>query len=425
MRAQGRFKGTLVAVLVVPVVAVTLVAIWRGQFTEASVTTTATTTTHCSRATSRLTQLYNGIPRSPRWRSKGHNNEPVWELSEAYVVARRHVTVSSSRSSSNRSSSRSSSSNLNCCGPTPHGGKVTNIAQTAAVALWLRGGGGGNGRGITAPSRAATSRASTAPALASPQSAIGSGGGTLTSNRAVINLVKSIVGAAVFGLPAGVAAFGNAPSAILPALAILLGIGGLAAYGFDCIGTVCRVTRATTYKQAWSRTVGTRSPWMPATACFMVTVCTVLTYSVILADTIPAIVTTITSLLTSSSTWTMGRTSALLSVTLWIVYPLCRLQSLAALAPFSFLGICGMLFTGLCMAIRYLTGAYGPHGRFATLVAPHLYDCNDNPTVWRNSLFGRHDANCGFLRVLSSVLVDVQCLVPRVWPRFFRPMRPF
>jgi Transmembrane amino acid transporter protein len=250
-----------------------------------------------------------------------------------------------------------------------------------AVAISLRGGGGGTQSRATMTAAASRCRRSNSPTtVTSVTAADGSAAGTLTSNRAVINLVKSIVGAAVFGLPAGVAAsFGHAPSAILPALLILVTIGTWAAYGFDCIGTVCRVSGATSYTQAWSRTVGTKSSWMPATACFMVTVCTVLTYSVILADTIPAIVesTMASSLLVATSTvqwWSMGRTSALLSVTLLIVYPLCRLQSLAALAPFSFLGILGMLFTGLCMAIRYLSGAYAPHGHFATQVAPHLYE---------------------------------------------------
>jgi Transmembrane amino acid transporter protein len=258
------------------------------------------------------------------------------------------------------------------------------------VAVSLRGGGGNTQSRATTTAAAASRcrRSNSLPTTVTTSvtaAADGSPAGTLTSNRAVINLVKSIVGAAVFGLPAGVAAsFGHraAPSktAILPALLILVTIGTWAAYGFDNIGTVCRVSGATSYTQAWSRTVGTKSSWMPATACFMVTVCTVLTYSVILADTIPAIVesTMASCLIVSTSTtvqwWSMGRTSALLSVTLLIVYPLCRLQSLAALAPFSFLGILGMLFTGLCMAIRYLSGAYAPHGHFAMQVAPHLYE---------------------------------------------------
>jgi hypothetical protein len=367
MRAQGQFfNGTQLVVLVV-VLAVVAIC---GPCADAA----AAATPHFS---SPPNSHDDGASSSGCCHAETHVcNDKDDDIPLRLLVAHRRpgLAVKTSRSSSSSSSIFRRKAN--------------------AVAVSLRGGGGGNtqSRATTTTTAAAASRCRRSNSLPTTvttsvtAAADGSPAGTLTSNRAVINLVKSIVGAAVFGLPAGVAAsFGHhaaAPSAIWPALLLLVTIGTWAAYGFDCIGTVCRVSGATSYTQAWSRTVGTKSSWMPATACFMVTVCTVLTYSVILADTIPAIVesTMASSLLVSTSTtvqwWSMGRTSALLSVTLLIVYPLCRLQSLAALAPFSFLGILGMLFTGLCMAIRYLSGAYAPHGHFATQVAPHLYEPN-------------------------------------------------
>ena len=43
----------------------------------------------------------------------------------------------------------------------------------------------------------------------------------------IFNLVKSIVGAGVLSLPAGIAAFGDASSAIFPAMVLITVIGAI------------------------------------------------------------------------------------------------------------------------------------------------------------------------------------------------------
>jgi hypothetical protein len=58
------------------------------------------------------------------------------------------------------------------------------------------------------------------------------GTGTATVPQEIFNLVKGIVGAGVLTLPAGIASFGNAPSAAIPAVALICFIGTLSAYGF-------------------------------------------------------------------------------------------------------------------------------------------------------------------------------------------------
>ena len=63
-----------------------------------------------------------------------------------------------------------------------------------------------------------------------------------TVTELIFNLVKGIVGAGVLSLPAGIAAFANAPSAVVPAVAMIAGIGGLSAYGFALIGRCCAYT---------------------------------------------------------------------------------------------------------------------------------------------------------------------------------------
>mmetsp|Transcript_128 Transcript_128/g.251 ORF Transcript_128/g.251 Transcript_128/m.251 type:complete len:301 (+) Transcript_128:1-903(+) len=67
------------------------------------------------------------------------------------------------------------------------------------------------------------------------------------------------------------------------------------------------------------------------------------------------------------------RTQSLLGVTGVVLLPLCLMKNLASLAPFSLVGIIGMLYTTLAMGIRYFSGSYvPPGGQFAAtaLTAP-------------------------------------------------------
>ncbi|KAL3925882.1 MAG: hypothetical protein SGILL_000094 [Bacillariaceae sp.] len=66
------------------------------------------------------------------------------------------------------------------------------------------------------------------------------------------------------------------------------------------------------------------------------------------------------------------RTQSLLGVTGFVLLPLCLMKNLASLAPFSLVGIVGMLYTTMAMTIRYFGGAYAPGGQFAAtaLAAP-------------------------------------------------------
>lgn len=58
------------------------------------------------------------------------------------------------------------------------------------------------------------------------------------------------------------------------------------------------------------------------------------------------------------------RLVCLFLVTGLFVLPLCLLENLAVLAPFSVVGTTGMLLTTAVMAIRYLDGSYQPGGQF-------------------------------------------------------------
>mmetsp|Transcript_9563 Transcript_9563/g.19477 ORF Transcript_9563/g.19477 Transcript_9563/m.19477 type:complete len:491 (-) Transcript_9563:57-1529(-) len=181
----------------------------------------------------------------------------------------------------------------------------------------------------------------------------------------VFNLVKNIVGAGVLSLPAGVAAFGNAPSALIPATILISVIGVMSGYCFSLIGRVCEMTGATSYRGCWDKTVGTSSSWLPASACTFKTGAANIAYSMILADTFKA--------LAATAGYEISRANTLFGITGAVLLPLCLMKNLASLAPFSLLGIAGMGFTTFAMFVRYIGGSYAvPTGKFVGDLAPSL-----------------------------------------------------
>jgi hypothetical protein len=46
-------------------------------------------------------------------------------------------------------------------------------------------------------------------------------------------------------------------------------IGFFSGYGFSLIGRVCSYTGGTSYRDAWSESVGKDSSWIPAATCTM------------------------------------------------------------------------------------------------------------------------------------------------------------
>jgi amino acid permease len=167
------------------------------------------------------------------------------------------------------------------------------------------------------------------------------------------------MGAAIFTLPAGIAGFSNSPHAIVPTTFLLAVLGGLSAYCFSLIGRVCAYVPggATSYKEAWTKSVGESSSWIPNTASLLTTLQAIVSYSIVLSSTIP-------KLLGVVGISSVTRRMALLGVTGLVLLPLCLLKSLSALAPFSLVGITGILYTAIAMTIRFLDGSYHPGGIF-------------------------------------------------------------
>ena len=161
----------------------------------------------------------------------------------------------------------------------------------------------------------------------------------------VFNLVKAIVGVGVLSLPAGIAAFADAPSAVLPAVTMIAIIGMLSGYGFALIGKVCAYTGAKSYREAWAESVGPSTSWIPAWSATLKTSLACLAFSMVLGDTFSSLMGT-------------PRTPTLIGMTVCILLPLCLMKNLKSLAPFSLLGVMGMGYTALALTVRYLDGSY-------------------------------------------------------------------
>lgn len=181
--------------------------------------------------------------------------------------------------------------------------------------------------------------------------------------------VKSIVGAGVLSLPYGVAVFGNNPSALVPAVGLIALMGILSGYTFGLIGRVCQNSNTMSYSDAWDATVGTKFSPLIAFSCFIDCFAGNLSYSMILADTLM-------NLLASTGT-IVTRTQSLMGVTSVVLMPLCLMKNLSSLAPFSLVGIGGMLYTTLAMGLRWSSKSYAASGKFyASQLAPPLFGTN-------------------------------------------------
>mmetsp|Transcript_2278 Transcript_2278/g.4835 ORF Transcript_2278/g.4835 Transcript_2278/m.4835 type:complete len:479 (+) Transcript_2278:70-1506(+) len=176
------------------------------------------------------------------------------------------------------------------------------------------------------------------------------GTGTATMSNEMFNMVKAVVGVGVLSLPAGIAAFGDNPTAVVPAAILIATIGAIAAYNFSLLGRLCAITGATSYRGAWEKTVGESTAWIPGSSCVIKTFFAVLAYSLVLGDTFSALFKTLGM--------TVSREVSLIGLTLTVLLPLCLLKDLSSLAPFSLAGIAGMLYTAVAMAIRYFDGSY-------------------------------------------------------------------
>lgn len=184
--------------------------------------------------------------------------------------------------------------------------------------------------------------------------------GTASILNEILNLVKNIVGSGGLSLPAGIATFGNNPTAIIPAMLVIVLMGIVNAYSFSLLGRVASITKAKTYQEAWDRTMGRQhgtkyNIWV----ALVVTGKAILgcwSFSIVIASTCQPLLETLGFQAT--------KTEALLGISLLVLLPLCSLERLSSLAFFSTIGQMGTLVTAFTMMLRYVDGTYRAGGTY-------------------------------------------------------------
>jgi hypothetical protein len=161
-------------------------------------------------------------------------------------------------------------------------------------------------------------------------------GGTCTMSNEMFNLVKNLIGSGAFSIPSGFAAIANGSRSdftMVPAAVIILIMAVIFGYYFILVGRVCKMTGSASYREAWDNSAGQNNKLfkqvsflVPLTVVLMAGLAN-LAYSMILADT--------TRSLAARLGFTVTRTACLLSVTIFVLLPLCMVKKLSVLAPFS------------------------------------------------------------------------------------------
>lgn len=189
-------------------------------------------------------------------------------------------------------------------------------------------------------------------------------GGDSSITTSTFNLAKSVIGAGVLSLPSGVAFFADEPSALIPASIICAMFGLMAAFTFSSIGNVCREYKASTFEEAWAKSVSPKSAWVVSFSITALCLLASLAYSIIIGDSFTALANTF-----QLPAALCSRSNMILLLTSLVLLPLCSLRNLSSLAPFSLLGLGGTLYTAAFMLLRLKDGSYAPGGRFFSDIA--------------------------------------------------------
>jgi len=178
--------------------------------------------------------------------------------------------------------------------------------------------------------------------------------GTASIPNLTVSLSKSIVGSGVLALPCAVAGLGDTPAQVLPAACLLiLGAGATYGYFFQLVGQVCAWTGATSYREAWDKTMGggTVGSQTVAIAVALKTFLACVAYSMILADSFQTLAFT-------AGFADVTRAQALMAITGTALLPLCLQKNLSSLGPFSALALLSFAVTVGTLVVRAVDGTY-------------------------------------------------------------------
>lgn len=205
--------------------------------------------------------------------------------------------------------------------------------------------------------------------------------GSATIPQEVFNLVKSIIGAGALSLPAGVALMSSrngvvtSNGIILSTSCILIALMGfISGYTFSLIARVCKMTNSDTYADCWTATKGKSLAWVVALSSALDCFAGNLTFSMVLADSFRDLLSTFFKVGAKRTNFPAlfttleacnSRSKVLLALTATVLLPLCCVRNLSTLAPFSLVGILGLVYTLAVIGLRCFDGSYKlPDGKF-------------------------------------------------------------
>ncbi len=189
-----------------------------------------------------------------------------------------------------------------------------------------------------------------------------------TLGISIVNLVKNCVGSGIFSLNSRVAAISTSPSVLLPTAALVFGMAIWASYNFIMIGETCKLTKSSTYGEAWRRTVSEKSEWIIQTVVLVAPIVTCLASTIVLTDILSMTMRGIGAPLSLYN----NRNLLITLLGSFILYPLCILQDLSAFKAVSAVGLLGHFSAMAVFVIRILDKSYALGGKYNPIIAKNI-----------------------------------------------------
>lgn len=122
------------------------------------------------------------------------------------------------------------------------------------------------------------------------------------------------------------------------------------------------MTGAKSYTEAWAKSIGANTAWLPNVIVIFKTWSACLIYSIIIGDLFNDLA--ITAGVSEVAGIAVTRTSIIVATHAFGLLPLCLLRSFSFLSYASLLGVGGILYTAAFMVLRLFEGSYLPGGEF-------------------------------------------------------------
>lgn len=187
------------------------------------------------------------------------------------------------------------------------------------------------------------------------------------------SVTKSLVGAGMLSLSAGVAAFTRAPEGLLLAIVMVIGMTAVSAYTFDLVAQASVWSDSRDFGDTWAATVGKRYTWVSRIAACAGSGLACLIYAIVLGDSLTSIFRGVLTAPTGFGLLDAWRDSLLpwcsrgpllVALTFVVLFPLCLAEGYSNLAASSAVGVAASCFVAAFAVCRSLDGSYLPGGRF-------------------------------------------------------------